>query len=115
MPTKDPRTYVSVAPLPIGSQKGLKILARSIEVYNPAEPTRDHVRKENYIRRSNQISSMGFRSANHRPYHGIGDPFYLEEKKLILHALGQWDEVRERESERESGGPLLTVLVCVGL
>ena len=100
MPTKDPRSYVSVAPLPIGSQKGLKIQARSIEVYNPAEPSRDHVRKENFIRRSNQISSMGFRSANHRPYHGIGDPFYLEEKKLILHALGQWDEVRERERER---------------
>jgi len=24
---------------------------------------------------------------------GIGDPFYLDEKKMIMHALGQWTEV----------------------
>ncbi|KAK7489376.1 hypothetical protein BaRGS_00019320 [Batillaria attramentaria] len=105
MPTKDkpdPKSYVQISPLPISSQKGLKIQARSIEVYNPTEPARDVVRKQNYQRRSAQMSSQGFRSANHRPYHGIGDPFYLDEKKLILHALGQWDESQEWETSSSS-------------
>ncbi|KAL8561389.1 hypothetical protein ACOMHN_063316 [Nucella lapillus] len=97
MPTKDPRGYVRVLPLPISAQKGLKIQAQSIEVYNPTEPDRERVRSQNYVRRSAQMSGQGFRSANHRPYHGVGDPFYLDEKKMILHALGQWDEVRTNE------------------
>ena len=39
------------------------------------------------------MATMGFQSLSHKPYVGIGDPFYLDHKKLILHALGQWDEV----------------------
>lgn len=41
------------------------------------------------------MSNMGFRSASHKPYVGIGDPFYLDERKMILHALGQWTEVSD--------------------
>lgn len=95
MPARDPRSYISVTPLPIGPQKGLKIQARSIDVYNPTDPSRDEVRKLNFARRSAQLSGQGFQSANHKPYHGIGDPFYLDEKKLILHALGQWDATQD--------------------
>lgn len=93
MPIKDPRSYVQSKPLPISPQKGLKIQARSFEVYNPTDPSRSVVRSQNYLRRSAQLSSQGFRSVNYEPYHGIGDPFYLDHKKMILHALGQWEEV----------------------
>ncbi|XP_076437921.1 coiled-coil domain-containing protein 60-like isoform X2 [Babylonia areolata] len=102
MPTRDPRSYIRVVPLPIGSQKGVKIQARSIEVYNPTEPDRDRVRRQNYVRRSAQLTGQGFRAANHKPYHGLGDPFYLDEKKMILHALGQWDESQEWETSSSS-------------
>ncbi|XP_070209322.1 coiled-coil domain-containing protein 60-like [Littorina saxatilis] len=102
MPSRDPRSYISLTPLPIDTQKGLKIQARSIQVYNPTEPSRDRVRKQNYVRRSAQMSGQGFRSANHKPYHGIGDPFYLDEKKLILQALGQWDETQEWDTSSSS-------------
>ena len=101
MPThRDPRigpdydySFVESVPLPIPSQKGLKIQARSAVVYNPALPSRDEVRKENYARRLQQTLQQGFSSVNFKPYKGIGDPFYLDQKKLILHALGQWQEV----------------------
>ena len=39
------------------------------------------------------MNEEGFHSPSHKPYQGIGDPFYLDQKALILHALGQWDEV----------------------
>lgn len=89
----DPRTYVQQIPLPVSSQKGLKIQARNIDVYNPTVPARNEVRVSNYIRRMQQMSQQGFKSVSYKPYQGIGDPFYLDEKKLILHALGQWNEV----------------------
>ncbi|KAK3578243.1 hypothetical protein CHS0354_011560 [Potamilus streckersoni] len=101
-PKEDPRIYVRQLPLPIASQKGLKIQARSIEVYNPAYPTRDIVRKENFERRKEQLMKQGFRSKNYEPYIGIGDPFFLEEKKLILHALGQWNEASYEQSSSSS-------------
>ncbi|KAL3889727.1 hypothetical protein ACJMK2_002056 [Sinanodonta woodiana] len=101
-PKEDPRIYVRQLPLPIASQKGLKIQARSIEVYNPAYPTRDIVRKENFERRKEQLMKQGFRSKNYEPYVGIGDPFFLEEKKLILHALGQWNEASYEQSSSSS-------------
>ncbi|KAL4218125.1 Coiled-coil domain-containing protein 60 [Mactra antiquata] len=89
---KDPKSYVRAVPLPIPSCKGYKLLARDTINFNPEFPTRTEVRKSNYDRRQDQMSAMGFRSANHKPYIGIGDPFYLDEKKMILHALGQWTE-----------------------
>ncbi len=97
---RDPRvghdydySFVESVPLPIASQKGLKIQARSEVVYNPAFPSRNEVRRENYSRRRQQVMQQGFSSVNFKPYKGIGDPFYLDQKKLILHALGQWEEV----------------------
>ena len=62
-------------------------------VYNPSLPTREVVRQENYKRRQEQISHQGFKSVNYKPYQGLGDPFYLDYKRLILQTLGQWDEV----------------------
>ena len=97
---RDPRvghdydySFVESVPLPIASQKGLKIQARSEVVYNPAFPSRNEVRRENYSRRRQQVMQQGFSSVNFKPYKGIGDPFYLDQKKLILHALGQWEDV----------------------
>ena len=69
------------------------MLARDTLNFNPELPSREDVRKNNYNRRQTQMSLMGFQSLNHKPYVGIGDPFYLDEKKMILHALGQWNEV----------------------
>lgn len=89
----DPKTYVRQVPIPVTSHKGIRIQARSHTNYNATIPTRDEVRRENYNRRQMQMSHQGFQSAKNRPYKGIGDPFYLEPKKLVLHALGQWDNV----------------------
>ncbi|XP_012938416.1 uncharacterized protein LOC106011861 [Aplysia californica] len=126
MPSRDPRLYVKAVPLPIDSQKGLKLQARSAQVYNPTSPTRDEVRQWNYNRRLQQRTDQGFYAHNFRPYKGLGDPFYLEEKKLILHALGQWDETVEWEtsssSEDEDDGeatfaiaPQSTMVSCLHL
>lgn len=93
MPSRDPQGYVALLPLPIPSQRGVKIQARSATVFNPTIPSRDEVRRSNYRRRLQQLTSQGFRSVSHKPYQGIGDPFYLEEQRLILHSLGQWDGV----------------------
>ena len=93
---RDPRSYVKPLPLPISSQKGLRIQARSENVYNPYFPIRDDVRKENYKRRLEQKAKQGFKAPIDKKYIGIGYPLYLDQKKLILHALGQWDEVRIR-------------------
>ena len=88
-----PRAFVKPLPLPIESQKGLKLQRRDSTYINPELPTRDEIRRSNYERRKQQMATMGFRSVSHKPYVGIGDPFFLDQKKLILHALGQWDEV----------------------
>lgn len=84
---------MKATPLPISSQKGLKLQARTADVFNPTTPTREEVRKWNYDRRVQQMSEQGFNACNYKPYKGIGDPIYLDNKKLILHSLGQWDEV----------------------
>ena len=63
------------------------------QVYSATIPTRDEVRRENYFRRNDQLTTQGFSAYAHIPYRGIGDPFYLDERKLILHALGQWHDV----------------------
>ncbi|XP_052764388.1 coiled-coil domain-containing protein 60-like isoform X4 [Mya arenaria] len=101
---RDPRSYVRPVPLPIPASKGQKLLARDTINFNPQYPSREEVRQNNYNRRQYQMSAMGFRSANHKPYIGIGDPFYLDEKKMILHALGQWaeDEISTSSSSEES-------------
>ena len=55
--------------------------------------------RANYRRRFNQQQEQGFHAVSHKPYKGIGDPFYLDPKKLILHALGQWQEVGHSPSQ----------------
>ncbi|GFS21246.1 coiled-coil domain-containing protein 60-like [Elysia marginata] len=49
-----------------------------------------------------QVVVLGFNALNYKPYKGIGDPFYLDEKKLILHSLGQWDENQDWETSSSS-------------
>ncbi|CAH1248651.1 CCDC60 [Branchiostoma lanceolatum] len=108
----DPRTYVQVKSLPIPTQKGLKLQARSDTVYNPTTPTRDEVFRENYGRRLRQTTRQGYRSRIDKPYQELGGPVHLDERKLILSALGQQkeqeavdralaDKRREDEQERE--------------
>jgi len=80
---EDPRIYVRGIPIPVPAQIN----------YRDLYPEKIAKRKDNYFRRIEQMKSTGFNSVKHEPYRGIGDPFYLEEKKLVLHALGQWDEV----------------------
>eukprot|EP00058_Branchiostoma_floridae_P021850 XP_002607340.1 hypothetical protein BRAFLDRAFT_69750 [Branchiostoma floridae] len=108
----DPRAYVQVKPLPIPTQKGLKLQARSETVYNPTTPTREEVFRENYGRRLRQTTRQGYRSRIDKPYQELGGPVHLDERKLILSALGQLkeqeavdralaDKRREEEEERE--------------
>ena len=86
---QDPKTFVKPIPLPYQSHKGVKIQARSFTVYNAAIPLRDEVRKDNYRRRREQMSNMGFQTPLNIPYKIVGDPLYLEQKQIILNGLGQ--------------------------
>ena len=47
------------------------------------------ISKENYKRRLAQMTSMGFRTPVNVPYNVIGDPLYLDHKKIVLYGLGQ--------------------------
>lgn len=86
------RDYVAVRPIPSTSHVGLKVTARcSTPVYTCESPSRNEVAKQNHERRSHQISACGYRSVNHKPYKEVGDVI-LDEKELILKALGQYDE-----------------------
>ena len=89
MPDSDnPRSYVRPVPLPIPSHQGLKITARNAKIYTCEVPTRREVARENYERRRHQMSKCGYRSVIYKPYQPIGE-VYLDDKKLILSALGQ--------------------------
>ncbi|XP_028680376.2 coiled-coil domain-containing protein 60-like [Erpetoichthys calabaricus] len=93
----DPRTFVLLKPLPIGSPKGQKLQARSTSVYSALEPSREQVFKDNYQRRQDQLSRQGYWAPNWRPYQGLGDPLHLEPRQLILRSLGQDDQVRNED------------------
>jgi hypothetical protein len=95
----DPRSFVKPVALPFPSHKGVKIQARSIHVYNATEPPRDEVRRDNYSRRLDQMTSMGFRTPMNVPYRIIGDPLYLDHKRIIWYGLGQYGEI-EKENDR---------------
>ena len=95
-----PRAFVKALPLPIDPQKGVKLQRRDSTYINPELPTRDEIRRSNYERRQQQMATMGFKSVSHKPYVGIGDPFHLDQKKLILHALGQLDEVTINHNDK---------------
>lgn len=85
----NPREYIKSAPIPLTSHKGVKIQARSYQVYNAFVPVRDEIRKENYKRRYEQKRSQGFSSPANKPYKVLGDPLYLDQKDIILYGLGQ--------------------------
>lgn len=76
-------------PLPLKSHQGLQILARSGSHYNCASPAREDVFHDNYARRTKQLNEQGYNSVNHKPYQVLGGPVVLDEKQLILSALGQ--------------------------
>ncbi|CAH1773653.1 unnamed protein product [Owenia fusiformis] len=98
----NPRGYIRSQTLPIPSDKGIKIQARTSHFYNPTLPKREEIRKKNYDRRYAQRTEQGFNSANYKPYQGIGDPFFLSERKLILSALGQWSDEEDEEYSTSS-------------
>ncbi|XP_021378214.1 coiled-coil domain-containing protein 60-like isoform X2 [Mizuhopecten yessoensis] len=99
---QDPRSYVKAQRLPLPSHVGSRIETRGTSDYRAAQPMRIEVRNENYFRRLEQMKTMGFNAVKHEAYIGIGDPFYLDEKKLILNALGQLEESKDMETSSSS-------------
>ncbi|XP_054753322.2 coiled-coil domain-containing protein 60-like isoform X1 [Lytechinus pictus] len=89
-------------PLPLKSHQGLQILARSSSHYNCASPSREDVFLDNYARRTKQLNEQGYNSVNYKPYQLLGGPVVLDEKQLILSALGQ--SKRDNYSASESKG-----------
>ncbi|XP_076083471.1 uncharacterized protein LOC143054359 isoform X3 [Mytilus galloprovincialis] len=83
---------------------GTKINTRNLEAYRTRgdELERLDIRKDNYERRQMQMECHGFNARKEKPYKGIGDPFYLDEDKLILHALGQLSEKEEEKVKSSS-------------
>ena len=94
--TENPRSYIRPVPLPIPSHQGLKITARNAKFYTCEVPTRKEVARENYERRRHQMSKCGYRSVIYKPYQPVGEVF-LDDRKLILSALGQ--EQTEQENQ----------------
>jgi len=89
----EPRALIKQVPLPIPSHQGVAIQARSDIAYNATAPTRDQIRRDNYARRRKQQTQQGFHCPINEPYQAVGGPICLETKKLLLHSLGQSDEV----------------------
>ncbi|XP_074828885.1 coiled-coil domain-containing protein 60 isoform X2 [Natator depressus] len=87
--TLDPRYFVLIRPLPIPTQKGAKVQARSSTIYNCWESTREQIFWENYHRRRKQLTQHGYWTPSWKPYQELGEILYLEPKKLTLHYLGQ--------------------------
>ncbi|XP_060125712.1 coiled-coil domain-containing protein 60 isoform X1 [Zootoca vivipara] len=88
-PKSDPRYFVVIRPLPIPSQKGLKVQARSNTIYNCWDVTREQVFRENYHRRIKQLTQQGYFTPSWKPYQDFGEPLYLDPRKLTLYGLGQ--------------------------
>lgn len=80
-------------PVPVPYDKNAKIAARSLASYKTQVPSPHDAREDKYKRRQSQLTSQGYFAAPNVPYKGLGDPFYLDEQRMILHALGQWDAV----------------------
>lgn len=70
--------------------KCVKIQARCFKVYNPTEPSREDVRKENYHRRKEQMTGMGFRTPLNVPYKIIGEPLVMDYKLIAVHGFGPY-------------------------
>ncbi|XP_071810799.1 coiled-coil domain-containing protein 60-like isoform X1 [Apostichopus japonicus] len=88
----DLRSFISPSPLPIKSHQGLKITARSENHYDCAVPSRQEVAQQNYVRRTKQLTEEGYQAPNYKPYQLLGEPLILEDRHLILYALGQLNE-----------------------
>ncbi|XP_077869355.1 coiled-coil domain-containing protein 60-like [Saccoglossus kowalevskii] len=99
---QEPRKYIQPIPLPIPSHQGLLIQARSDSVYNCTHPTRNQVFRDNYARRQRQMREQGYNAISYKPYRCVGEPFYLDEKKIILHALGQLENEEDLEDTTSS-------------
>ncbi|XP_044845376.1 coiled-coil domain-containing protein 60 isoform X2 [Mauremys mutica] len=95
--TLDPRYFVLIRPLPIPTQKGAKVQARSSTVYNCWESTREQMFWENYHRRHKQLTQHGYWTPSWKPYQELGKIIYLEPKKLTLHYLGQMPQEPVKE------------------
>eukprot|EP00112_Aurelia_sp_Birch-Aquarium-sp1_P024487 Seg778.1 transcript_id=Seg778.1/GoldUCD/mRNA.D3Y31 product="Deleted in malignant brain tumors 1 protein" protein_id=Seg778.1/GoldUCD/D3Y31 len=99
----DARDYVAIRPMPSPSHVGLKVTTRcSTPVYTCEIPSRKRVAKNNYERRDHQINQCGYRSVNFKPYKEVGE-VVLDDRELILRALGQFDgdNISEDNSEDE--------------
>lgn len=96
-----------IRPLPIPSQKGLKIQARSPSHYTCwAQRGREDVFRDNYYRRQRQLSQQGYNAPIYQRYEDLGHPLFLETKKLILHSLGQEEQdIKPEETEAEKETP----------
>ena len=88
---EDPRSYVASKPVSGASHKGVHISARSSVVYTCGAPDRGEVAKQNYARRNHQMQKCGYNSVSYKPYKTLGKVF-LDDKNLILVALGQKDD-----------------------
>lgn len=99
--TENPRSYIRPVPLPIPSHQGLKITARNAKFYTCEVPTRKEVARENYERRRHQMSKCGYRSVIYKPYQPVGEVF-LDDRKLILSALGQEQTEQDNQIQDES-------------
>lgn len=97
-PKIDPRYFVLIRPLPVPTQKGLKIQARSKTIYNCWDVPREHVFRESYHRRAKQLSQQGYFTPCWKPYQDFGDPLYLDPRKLTLYGLGQLPPVSVHSS-----------------
>ncbi|GAB1603692.1 coiled-coil domain-containing protein 60-like isoform X1, partial [Argonauta hians] len=78
----DARNFVKCAPVPTVDHKGIKIQARNSTIYNASIPSREEIRRANYMRRQQQLSNEGFYCPPHVPYKEIGAPVYLDEESL---------------------------------
>jgi hypothetical protein len=102
----DLRTFLKTESdsLPFPSHKDVKIQARSFNLYNATLPNREEIRRDNYNRRKEQISSMGLKTPFNEPYKIIGDPLYLDHKRIILYGLGRHDDI-EKDAKNDSEPP----------
>lgn len=68
----------------LSAARSFKIQARTFDVYNPTVPIREEVSKQNYARRYEQMSRMGFQTPTNTPYRPIGDirSLYLRRREL---------------------------------
>ena len=90
---RDPRSYIKKKPVPIPIDRNAKIESRCAGCYKTSIKSVHDWREDKYKRHELQLTTQGYNAAQNIPYKGIGEPFYLDEQQLILHALGQWDSV----------------------